>query len=34
VPVTYYIDRAGVTRAVSFGAPPSGFLDDQIRKIV
>jgi cytochrome c biogenesis protein CcmG/thiol:disulfide interchange protein DsbE len=34
VPVTYYIDRSGIIRAVSFGAPPSGYLDDQIEKIL
>lgn len=34
LPVTYYIDRAGIIRAVSFGAPPSGYLDDQIEKII
>ena len=32
VPVSYYIDRNGVIRAVSYGPPPSGFLDDQIRR--
>jgi cytochrome c biogenesis protein CcmG, thiol:disulfide interchange protein DsbE len=34
VPVSYYIDRDGVIRAVSYGPPPSGFLDDQIRQIL
>ena len=34
VPITYYIDRTGIIRAVSFGAPPSGYLDDQIEKIL
>ena len=34
VPVSYYIDRDGIVRAVSYGAPPSGFLDDQIRQIL
>jgi cytochrome c biogenesis protein CcmG/thiol:disulfide interchange protein DsbE len=34
VPVSYYVDRQGVIRAVSFGAPPSGFLDDQIAQIL
>ncbi len=34
VPISYYIDRDGVIRAVSYGPPPSGFLDDQIAKIL
>lgn len=34
LPVSYYIDRAGVIRAVSYGPPPSGFLDDQIEQIL
>ena len=34
VPVSYYIDRQGVIRAVSYGPPPSGFLDDQISQIL
>ena len=34
VPVSYYIDRDGIVRAVSYGPPPSGFLDDQIRQIL
>ena len=34
VPLSYYIDRAGIVRAVSYGPPPSGFLDDQIRQIL
>ncbi len=34
VPVSYYIDRDGVIRAVSYGPPPSGFLDEQIRQIL
>jgi hypothetical protein len=34
VPVSYYIDRQGIVRAVSYGPPPSGFLDDQISQIL
>ncbi len=34
VPVSYYIDRAGVIRAISYGPPPSGFLDNQIEQIL
>jgi cytochrome c biogenesis protein CcmG/thiol:disulfide interchange protein DsbE len=34
VPVSYYIDRDGIVRAVSYGPPPSGFLDDQIAQIL
>jgi len=34
VPVSYYIDRDGIVRAVSYGPPPSGYLDDQIKQIL
>ena len=34
LPVSYYIDRSGVVRAVSYGPPPSGFLDDEIKNIL
>lgn len=34
VPISYYVDRAGIIRAVSYGPPPSGFLDDEIAKIL
>jgi cytochrome c biogenesis protein CcmG/thiol:disulfide interchange protein DsbE len=34
VPVSYYIDRDGIVRTVSYGPPPSGFLDDQIAQIL
>jgi cytochrome c biogenesis protein CcmG, thiol:disulfide interchange protein DsbE len=34
VPVSYYVDRAGVIRTVSYGPPPSGFLDDEIKQIL
>ena len=34
VPISYYIDRSGVVRTVSYGPPPSGFLDQQISQIL
>ena len=34
VPISFYIDRSGIVRAVSFGPPPSGALDDQLAKIL
>jgi cytochrome c biogenesis protein CcmG, thiol:disulfide interchange protein DsbE len=34
VPVTFYIDRDGVVRAVSFGPPPRDALDEQLAKIL
>jgi cytochrome c biogenesis protein CcmG/thiol:disulfide interchange protein DsbE len=34
VPVTYFIDRAGVVRAVSYGPPPSASLDALLAKIL
>jgi cytochrome c biogenesis protein CcmG, thiol:disulfide interchange protein DsbE len=34
VPITYYIDREGVVRAVSYGPPPSGTLEEQLAKIL
>jgi cytochrome c biogenesis protein CcmG, thiol:disulfide interchange protein DsbE len=34
VPVTYFIDRAGIVRAVSYGAPPSASLDALLAKIL
>lgn len=34
LPTTYYVDRAGIVRAVSFGPPPSGVLDEQLRLIL
>lgn len=34
VPVSYYIDRDGTVRAVSYGPPPSGYLDDEINQIL
>jgi cytochrome c biogenesis protein CcmG/thiol:disulfide interchange protein DsbE len=34
LPVTYFVDREGVIQSVSYGAPPSGFLDDEIEKIL
>jgi cytochrome c biogenesis protein CcmG/thiol:disulfide interchange protein DsbE len=32
VPVSYFIDRAGLVRAVSYGPPPSASLDEYIAK--
>jgi cytochrome c biogenesis protein CcmG/thiol:disulfide interchange protein DsbE len=34
VPITYYVDRHGVIRAVSYGPPPSGTLEEQLAKIL
>jgi peroxiredoxin len=34
VPISFYVDRTGIVRAVSFGPPPSGALDDQLAKIL
>jgi len=34
VPISYYIDRDGIIRTVSYGPPPSGFLDQQIQQIL
>ena len=34
MPITYYIDRDGIVRSASYGAPPSGILDDEIEKIL
>jgi cytochrome c biogenesis protein CcmG/thiol:disulfide interchange protein DsbE len=34
VPTTYYIDRDGIVRAVSYGPPPSGTLEEQLAKIL
>lgn len=34
VPLTFYLDRNGIVRAVSFGPPPSGVLDDHLAKIL
>ena len=34
VPVSYFIDRAGVVRAVSYGPPPSDNIDAVIAKIL
>jgi cytochrome c biogenesis protein CcmG/thiol:disulfide interchange protein DsbE len=34
LPTTYYIDRAGIVRAVSYGPPPSGTLEEQLAKIL
>ena len=34
VPISYFVDRAGVIRAVSYGPPPSGVLEEEIAKIL
>ena len=34
LPITYYVDRDGIVRAVSYGPPPSGVLDEQLAKIL
>jgi len=34
VPISFYIDRDGIIRAISYGPPPSGYLDDEIAKIL
>jgi cytochrome c biogenesis protein CcmG/thiol:disulfide interchange protein DsbE len=34
VPITFYVDRDGIVRAVSYGPPPSGVLDEQLAKIL
>jgi len=34
VPVSYYIDRDGIVRAVSYGPPPSNDIDAVIAKIL
>lgn len=34
VPVSYFIDRAGIVRAVSYGPPPSASLDALLAKIL
>jgi cytochrome c biogenesis protein CcmG/thiol:disulfide interchange protein DsbE len=34
VPVSYFVDRAGIVRAVSYGPPPSASLDGLLAKIL
>jgi cytochrome c biogenesis protein CcmG, thiol:disulfide interchange protein DsbE len=34
LPMTFFIDRWGVVRAVSFGPPPPSVLDQQLAKIL
>jgi cytochrome c biogenesis protein CcmG/thiol:disulfide interchange protein DsbE len=34
LPITFFIDRTGIVRAVSYGPPPSGTLEEQIAKIL
>jgi hypothetical protein len=34
LPISYFIDREGIVRAVSYGPPPSGVLDEQVAQIL
>ncbi len=34
LPISYYVDRDGIIRAVSYGPPPSGALEDELAKIL
>ncbi len=34
IPVSFYVDRTGIVRAVSYGPPPSNVLDEQLGKIL
>jgi cytochrome c biogenesis protein CcmG, thiol:disulfide interchange protein DsbE len=34
VPISYFIDRSGVVRVVSYGPPAAGFMDQEIAKIL
>ena len=34
MPTSFYIDREGIVRAVSYGPPPSGTLEEQLAKIL
>jgi len=34
VPTTFYVDRSGIVRAVSYGPPPSGTLEEELAKIL
>lgn len=34
LPISYFIDRDGIVRTVSYGPPPSGVLDEQIAQIL
>jgi cytochrome c biogenesis protein CcmG, thiol:disulfide interchange protein DsbE len=34
VPTTFYVDRSGIVRAVSYGPPPSGTLEAELAKIL
>lgn len=34
LPLSYFVDRQGIVRAVSYGPPPPGVLDEQIAKIL
>jgi cytochrome c biogenesis protein CcmG/thiol:disulfide interchange protein DsbE len=34
VPISYFVDRAGIVRAVSYGPPPQAALDQYVAKIL
>ncbi|MDQ3871233.1 MAG: TlpA family protein disulfide reductase [Chloroflexota bacterium] len=34
IPISFYLDRDGIVRAVSYGPPPSNVLDEQLDKIL
>jgi cytochrome c biogenesis protein CcmG/thiol:disulfide interchange protein DsbE len=34
VPTTFYVDRQGIVRAISYGPPPSGTLEEELAKIL
>lgn len=34
LPTSYFVDRGGSIRAISYGPPPSGVLDEQLNKIL
>lgn len=34
VPISYFVDRAGIVRAVSYGPPPTDVLDQYVAKIL
>ena len=34
LPISYYVDRQGIIRAVSYGPPPSGALNEELAKIL
>jgi cytochrome c biogenesis protein CcmG/thiol:disulfide interchange protein DsbE len=34
VPTSFYVDRSGIVRAVSYGPPPASVFDEQLKKIL